>query len=157
MTALLPVLLVALATVAAVGALAWWGIAPAVIWWLYRRNIPVNRLARPDIDQGAGSRDLDYFVGLFDLSDGDITIRAPVPDARYWMVGLYDCWMRDIPTAHRNDRAIAPEGDGTFIVTLCSDPRGKPNPLVTRHRRGMIMYRILLPEAEVGAPTVTAG
>lgn len=146
---------VAVATIIVLGLLILGVIAPAIIWWIYRRNMPIQALYVPDIDQGAGSTDLGYWVGLYDVRYSDLVIRGTPPDADYWMIGVYDRWMLDIPTGHRNQDHITLEPDGTFEVVITARPSGRPNTLdVGRARRGMIMYRAVLPKAPIPEPTV---
>jgi len=146
---------VALGTLVLLGfAILGW-IAPAVVWWLYRRNMPLQALHVPDISQGAGSTDLGYLVGLYDVRGADLVIRGQAPDADYWMIGLYDRWMLDVPAGHRNHHDITCDASARFEVVITARPAGHPNTLdAGRATRGMIMYRAVLPRAPIPTPEV---
>src|SRR5690606_16046052 len=97
---------------------------PAFVWNEYQAHTQVNVLEPPPVDEGAGSHDIYYLAASYDCEVADLWLVGEAPDADYWMVGIYDTRMRQIPSGHLNHRSIHVEDDGTFQIHITQRPTG---------------------------------
>lgn len=130
-------------------------VVPVVVWRIYQSEMPHHELAPPNISHGAGSTDIAYLSMTYDCSQGDVVIRGDAPDARYWMVGLYDRWGRALDGAHHNNHTLSVDAQGQFEVRLTASHDGAEGELdCSRSPRGLFMYRVLLPQDPITTPRV---
>ena len=128
---------------------------PAFVWDGYQAHTKVNHLEPPPVDEGAGSHDIHYVAASYDCQAGDLWLVGEAPDADYWMVGIYDLRMRQIPSGHLNHRSIHVEEDGTFAIHITPTPTGADNELdCATSRYGMLVVRVLRPRTEVVDPVL---
>ena len=128
---------------------------PAYVWQGYQAHTKVNVLEQPPVDEGAGSHDIHYMAASFDCTAGDLWVVGPEPDADYWMIGIYDLRMRQIPNGHLNHRSVEIDPDGRFRIHVTRTPTGGRNELdCSTSVHGMLVVRILRPHSEVIDPWI---
>jgi uncharacterized membrane protein len=141
-------------------ALAYRFILPAVVKAGYRLSKERPELERFKLVGGrkaAGSEDAIYYAALYDCRKAITRITGPAPDAVYWMIGVYDNRFQRIRGGHLNDVTAEIKEDGQFHVVIQPLPGNLPNTLECgRHRTGLIIYRVFLPEDrdKVTSPTI---
>ncbi len=141
-------------------ALAYGVILPAVVragYRLSKEGLELDRFKLAGGRQAAGSEDAVYYAALYDGRKTITKITGPVPDALYWMIGIYDNRFQRIPGGHLNDAAVEVKEDGQFHLVIQSLPGNLANTLECgRHRTGLIIYRVFLPvdRHEVVPPTI---
>lgn len=130
--------------------LVYYFILPAIVKAGYRLSKDGPELDRFKLSGGrkaAGSEDAVYYAALYDCRKAITKITSPMPDARYWMMGIYDNRFQRIRGGHLDDAAVEVKEDGRFHVVIQPLPGNLPNTLECgRHRTGLIIYRVFLPE-----------
>jgi uncharacterized membrane protein len=141
-------------------ALVYFLIVPAVVKLGYRlssEKLELERFKLVGGQQAAGSEDAVYYAALYDCRKTITRITGPVPDAQYWMIGIYDNRFQRIRGGHLNDMTVEIQEDGQFHVVIHPLPGNLSNTLECgRHRTGLIIYRVFLPEDrdKVTPPTI---
>lgn len=123
----------------------------------YRRGLPEDRFKAFDGSQGAGSIDLAYFPMYFDVRDKDIIVSGRAPKSRHWQIGAFDGLARLIPAAYHNQKSMVLDTDRQFELRITARPDATSDPNVldcSECDRGMILFRVLLPEEEIELPKV---
>lgn len=151
-------LLIALIATPLVLLIGYYGVTPMAMIQGYRMGMPSDRFAAVDGSEGAGSVDLKYYTLYFDVRDQDVLIAGKAPKARHWQIGAFDGMARLIDGAYINHKTVRLDEDGRFEITVTSEPK----PAMRRDvldcsstRRGMIIFRVVLPEGEIILPTVS--
>lgn len=128
---------------------------PATIRWLYRRSVPVHGFSRNDGSEGAGSEDLRYLPMAYDCRHQDVVVTGRAPEALYWGVGVFDGTLRILEGGHLNHRTARIDAEGRWEVRLSVAPRAGEDCLdCSSCRRGLFIFRVLLPTGEVELPRV---
>ncbi len=124
----------------------------------YRMGMPSTHFSAVDGSEGAGSVDLRYYTLYFDVRTKDIVISGDAPKARHWQFGAFDGMARLIDDAYLNQKTVQLDDAGRFSITVTShpSPEKKSNILdCSSTPRGMIIFRVVLPEQDVALPTVS--
>ncbi len=151
----LPRLAVASAVAVASYVLIWRYLLPRVVWGQYRKEMKLHVLEPPPVDEGAGSSDLAYLTMTYDCREHDLLITGEAPPAPYWMMGVYDEYVRAIQGGHVNHRTVRVGPDGRFTVRISRKGDGKPDTVdCAESPRGVFIYRVVLPTGPVPTPTV---
>jgi len=141
-------------------ALAYSVILPAIVkagYRLSKEELELDRFKLSGGQQASGSEDAVYYAALYDCRKAVTKITSPVPDAVYWMIGIYDNRLQRIPGGHLNDATVEVKEDGQFHLVIQPLPGNLPNTLECgRHRTGLIIYRVFLPvdRDKVVPPTI---
>lgn len=117
-------------------------------WVAAALDLP-NRLghAPPELaDTVVGDAETQYFLGGFDLSDGEwleVTMPARLPG--YWSLHAYNVWYEHLVTPGVHDRNAVLEPDGSAIIAVGPHiPSGAPNRIDTvGRRRGAFVCRVV--------------
>lgn len=129
--------------------LAYSVILPAIVkagYRLSKEGLELDRFKPSGGRQVAGSEDAVYYAALYDCRKAVTKITGPVPDALYWMIGIYDNRFQRIPGGHLNDATVEVKEDGQFHLVIQPLPGNLSNTLeCRRHRTGLIIYRVFLP------------
>ena len=155
---LLPRLGVALVLAIVLGVCIYKVALPPVIMSVYKHEMPHHEFAPPNASHGAGSSDIVYYSSTYDCRGGDLVISGTVPDAAYWQFGIYDVYVRAQEGGHLNNRTVEVDANGSFQLVITENPRGKPNTLdCSFARKGIVIYRVVLPKSEVSKPIFVSG
>ena len=121
----------------------------------YRNRLDV---APPELTATVqGDRDTQYFLGGFDLAEGewlDVTMPADL-GAGYWSLHAYNYWYEHLQTPGAHDRNVVADADGRIRIAVGPNPpSGAANHIDTLGRRkGAFVCRIIggggCPSAEV--------
>jgi len=129
--------------------LAYSVILPAIVkagYRLSKERLELDHFKLSGGRQAAGSEDAVYYAALYDCRKAITKITGPVPDALYWMIGIYDNRLQRIPGGHLNDAVVEVKEDGQFHLVIQPLPGNLSNSLECgRHRTGLIIYRVFLP------------
>jgi len=140
--------------------LAYSVILPAIVKTGYRlskEGLALDRFKLTGGEQASGSEDAVYYAALYDCRKAVTKITGSVPDAVYWMIGIYDSRLQRIPGGHLNDATVEVTEGGQFHLVIQSLPGNLSNTLeCRRHRTGLIIYRVFLPvdKDQVAPPTI---
>lgn len=138
-------------------ALAWavyrW-VVPEVVWWLYRRSLPHHRLEPPNIDEGAGIVDVQYWAGTYDCRKADLEVDLIIPQADYWMIGVYDCYARGLAGGHLCHRDVVTSPGQTMRIAVSQVARQGAWLDVSSSPRGLLVFRVLRSAGPVEHPAL---
>ena len=132
------------------------------LWGAEERARP-NRFVRQsaaEIVAAIPNPDVVYAMGWWRLADDEALVVHHVPPAgcRWWSLQVLDRWFQCAPDrlAHRNDREVTPNADGSVDLVLGAVDPGHPNWLdVGGHTVGTMFFRWLQAEpAELPTCTV---
>lgn len=154
---LVHILLVAAALTPVLLLVGYYFVLPAIVTEGYRRGLSSTQFSSPDGSEGAGSIDLEYFTLYFDVRKSDLVITGQAPQALHWQVGAFNGMVRLIDGAYVNQNTVALDETGKFTLTVTSHPGPvrMPNVLDCSSRpQGMIIFRVVLAEQPVVAPSV---
>lgn len=132
-------------------------VVPRLIVEGYRRELTSQKFRVVDGSEGAGSVDIKYYNLYFDVRNQDVVISGQAPDARYWQFGAFDGATRLIDGAFLNHKTVQLNEDMTFRIRLTVDPKSDQLKNVldcSACPRGMVIFRIVLPQQEVELPAV---
>ena len=93
-----------------------------------------------------GDPDTQYFLGSFDLGEGDwLEVTMPADIGGYWAVHVYNFWFEHLQTPGADDRTARPDPDGRIRIAIGPDtPTGLLNRVETLgRRRGSLICRII--------------
>ena len=141
-------------------ALGYYLVLPAIVkigYRLSKERPELERFKRVGGQQASGSEDAVYCVAQYDCRNAITRITGPAPDALYWMIGIYDNRFQRIRGGHLNDATVEIREDGQFHASVQPLPGVLSNTLECgRHRTGLILYRVFLPEDrdQVVPPTI---
>ena len=133
---------------------------PAIVkagYRLSKEGLELDRFKLSGGQQASGSEDAVYYAALYDCRKAITKITSPVPDAVYWMIGIYDNRLQRIPGGHLNDATVEVKEDGQFHLVIQPLPGNLPNTLECgKHHTGLIIYRVFLPvdRDKVTPPTI---
>lgn len=132
-------------------------VLPGVINIGYKRALSSKQFQTIDGSEGAGSIDIKYYNLYFDVSKKDVTISGQVPEARYWQFGAFDGSTRLIDGAFLNHKTMKIDEQNRFEFCLTARPHSKKKGNImdcSSTQRGMIIYRIVLPQNPIVLPIV---
>ena len=131
-------------------ALVYYLVLPAVVkigYRLSKERPELERFKRVGGQSAAGSEDAVYYVAQYDCRKAITRITGPAANALYWMIGIYDNRFQRLRGGHLNDVTAEIGEDGQFHLVIQSLPGNISNTLECgRHRTGLILYRVFLPE-----------
>lgn len=137
---------------------AWWVVTPRMTIRGYSRALPSQHFNLIDPAVGAGSSDLAYFNLYYDVRTRDLEISGVAAKAAHWQFGAFDGQLRVIDGGYLNNHTVPVDDDGRFSVRVTADPAIGAGPGVldcSSCPRGMIIYRVLLPEGDVEPPIIS--
>ena len=126
-------------------------------WMVAARNLP-NRLdeAPPELaDTVVGDADTQYFLGGFDLSEGEwLEVTLPAGLSGYWSLHAYNFWYEHLVTPGAHDRNAVASEDGLIRIAVGPDLHADAvNRIDTLgRRRGAFVCRIVGNGTQIQAP-----
>ncbi len=126
-------------------------------WMTAARNLP-NRLdvaPRDLADTVVGDADTQYFLGGFDLAEGEwLEVTLPAGLSGYWSLHAYNFWYEHLVTPGVHDRnAVAGEDDLIRVAVGPKLPADAVNCIDTLgRRRGAFVCRIVGNENQIQVP-----
>lgn len=104
-------------------------------------------LAPPEMAETVqGDRDTQYFLGGFDLDQGEwLEVTMPADASGYWSLHAYNYWYEHLQTPGAHDRNTVADPDGHVRIAVGPDvPEHVPNRIDTMGRRkGAFVCRII--------------
>ena len=153
---LLP-LLVSLVLTPIVLYVGYYCVVPRVMIEGYRRGLPATKFGDVDGSEGAGSIDIEYYNLYFDVRSQDVVISGSAPQARHWQIGAFDGMTRLIDGGFLDQKTMKLDDKGHFRVRLTSQPSSHDSQNIldcSACPRGMVIFRIVLPQANVELPDI---
>jgi hypothetical protein len=104
-------------------------------------------VAPPELTETVqGDRDTQYFLGSFDLAEGEwleVTMSADI--AGYWSINGYNYWFEHLQTPGVHDRNAVTDADGRVRIAIGPDlpPESRNRIDTLGRRRGSLICRII--------------
>jgi hypothetical protein len=93
-----------------------------------------------------GDPDTQYFLGSFDLGDGEwLEVTMPADIGGYWSVHVYNFWFEHLQTPGADDRSMRADLDGRIRIAIGPNTPGEQLNRVDTlgRRRGSLICRII--------------
>jgi hypothetical protein len=126
-------------------------------WVMAARNLPNQLAAAPEelADTVVGDADTQYFLGGFDLAEGEwLEVILPGDLSGYWSLHAYNFWYEHLVTPGVHDRNAVGAADGTIHIAVGPEnPADAVNRIDTLGRcKGAFVCRIVKHGREIAAP-----
>lgn len=93
------------------------------------------------------SPDLLYSYCIYDLSKGNVLVRAEVPEGTYWSVSFYDSATNNFFTL--NDTQVEKEARILLVKELGQMKEMNATLVKAKSEKGVILFRIFIPDESV--------